>query len=145
MGDREVSVSSLLREASPDARAAPVPEWQREVGVDGGGSSVAPVPPLGDEVVGAVKVLGKAAGHLCEDHFKMFWITGLIFHLFYLILGDEDRPFRHLVTTELPVHWQNSPRADRHRIQPQRFLQSQLAKPCVSHSSSVDVVQPNKI
>ena len=72
-GEREVGESSLLREAAPDARAATVPEWQREVGVDGaaGGGSVAPVPPLGDEVVGAVKVLGKAAGHLCGDHLEM--------------------------------------------------------------------------
>ena len=97
--------SSLLREAAPDARAASMSEGKREVGVDGGGGSVAPVPALGDEVVGAVKVLGKAAGHLCEDHFKMFWITGLIFHLFYLILGYEYRPFRNLVATELPIHW----------------------------------------
>ena len=57
--------SSLFRETAPDACAAPVPKRQREVGVDsGGGGLAAPVPPLGDEVVGAVKVLGKAAGHL---------------------------------------------------------------------------------
>ena len=47
-----------------------------------------------------------------------------------LILSDENRPLRHLVTTELRIHRQDSPRADRHRVQPQRFLQSQLAEPC---------------
>ena len=63
--------SSLLREAAPDACATPVSKGKREVGVDGGGGLVVPVPPLGDEVVGAVKVLRKAAGHLCEDHLKI--------------------------------------------------------------------------
>ena len=56
--------SPLFRKTAADACAAPVPERQEEVRVDAGGGGAAPVPSLGDEVVGVVKVLGKAAGHL---------------------------------------------------------------------------------
>ena len=60
-------MTSLFREAATDAGAAAVAERQREVGVD----AAAPVPPLRDEVIGALEVLRKAAAHLRQQLTKL--------------------------------------------------------------------------